>query len=158
MGDDVRGFDVAMDDVIGVREVECRADGRHDQANVGRIHSAARLYLLSQARTTEQLHHEIGRAVRRHVEVVDGDDGRMAKARGDAALAHESLARKVGGHIRPDDLECDFVPEQYPARPIHLPHAPFGKGREDLISVVENVPGREHVDIRTWGIFETPSR
>lgn len=52
---DVRWFDVAMDDLVRVRELQRCADRRENALDIGEIEPAAPLDLLAQTRAAQQL-------------------------------------------------------------------------------------------------------
>ncbi len=88
-----------------------------------------------------------------HVEVENRDDVGMAEAGAGSAFAEESIARSGAAGLRSHDLDRDFVPEQRAPRAIHGAHPSFGQQREDFVTVVEDLAGREHSGIicfRGW--------
>ena len=151
MRDDVGRLDVAMDDIVAVRELECRTDTRNDAVDIVDIHAAASVELVAQAWTAEQLHHQVRLPARRHVEVEDRHDRRMPQAGGDPALAEEAIARAALGVIAENHLDGDLVTEERAPGPIHRAHAALSEWRENLVPVVEDVACRQHAtSLNQW--------
>ena len=99
-------------------------------------------------RAVEELHHQKRMVLIVDVEVENRDDVGMAEAGAGAALAEEPVARARSAVLAADDLDRDLVAEQRPARPIHGTHPTFGQQRQNLVAIVQDLPGREHGSIR----------
>ena len=69
------------------------------------------------------------------------------RSRAQARLSRMNRSRAPAMPDRPsaeDDLDRDFVAEQRAAGAIDRAHPAFGERRENLVSAVEDLPGREH--------------
>jgi hypothetical protein len=85
--EDVRGLEVAVDDALGVRVRERLGDAREDAHALAEVEP---LHGVRERAAFDELHDEVGEAVD-VARVVDGDDARVAEARGGMGLAPEAL-------------------------------------------------------------------
>ena len=147
---DVGRLQIAMHDAEIVRELQRRAERRHDRLHVREAHPSLGGDLLLDGGTVEQLHHQKRMVVVVHVEVEDRDDVRMAQPRAGAAFAEKAIARARSAVLAADDLDRDFVAKERPPRPIDRAHPTLGQERQDLVTIVEQLAGREHGSIRPY--------
>ena len=124
--EDVRGLDVAMDDVVavGLRE------GLRDLA--GEVHhlldgerGALAQHHVEQRAAVDQLHRD-ERRPGELAEVVDGDDVRVDDPRQGAGLGLEAVDVDVVAALGPDELERDEPIEPLVGGPIHVAHGARG--------------------------------
>ena len=141
---DVGGLEVAVHDAEVVRKLQGRAERRDNRLHFGEGHPALGGNLLLHGGPVEQLHDQERVVLVVHVEVENRDDVRMAQARAGAALAKETVARTRRAVLAANDLDGDFVAEERPARPVDRTHPPFGEQRQNLVAIVEDLPGGEH--------------
>ena len=130
-----------------VGELQRRTERRHDLLHLRDRHPAVCGELLFQGLPVEQFHDQERVILVVHVEVENRDDVGMAETGAGAAFAEESIARSGAAGLRSHDLDRDFVPEQRAPRAIHGAHPSFGQQREDFVTVVEDLAGREHSGI-----------
>ena len=127
-----------------MRKLQGRAERRDNRLHFGNRHPALGGNLLLQGRPVEQLHDEEGVVLVVHVEVEDRDDVRMAQAGAGPAFPKETVAGASRSMLAADDLDGHVVTEERPARAVDRTHPPFGEQRQNLVAIVEDLPGGEH--------------
>ncbi len=135
------GFEISMDDPLSMGRLQARAGLVEErQRPLERQRGAARQKVGHRV-TPKHLHHQIGQAVLRHAEVMDGDQVRVPQAAQQARLAAESRQR-VGvtrggtGH----DLQRHVAIDPDLSRPIDHAHAPGAEPLQHIVAVGEPLP------------------
>ena len=147
MPDDVRGLEIAVDDAVRVRQLQCVTELRHNPLHVRDVEPPPRRDLVLEARPAQELHYEKRVAGRVDIEVEDGDDVGVPQPRRGAALAHETLADRRHGVIRVDHFYRDFIEQERAPRAVYRSHTAGGDDRDNLVAPVQDLARRKHVAI-----------
>ena len=144
---DVRRLDVAVGDVVVVREPERSGDFARDLGGLLRRELLVRRQDLGECAPLHLLHHdEVGALVL--APVVDVDDVGVREAGGRLRFAAESLDEVgVGGELGEQHLDGDLAVEQEIARGEDVGHAAASDPLVDLVPVVDD---RRLPVVRHW--------
>ena len=130
---DVRGFEVPVEEPDAVRGLERGGDPAEDPHGLRRLEPAPLGDQGAEVGTVDPAHRGEEGAVG-FVDLVDRDHARVVDRRGDPHLAPEPLAQVlVGGELGPDDLHRDDPLEPRLQRLVDLPRPSFADQLEQLV-------------------------
>ena len=122
---DVPRLDVAVNEIVGVRRVECRSRLVEDREQSIAGKGALGLDELGQIGPANEPHRDVGHPVGL-ARVVDRDDVRVLEARDELGLADKSLAEvSVLGVLGEQRLQGRLAPEDEVLGTVDDPHAPL---------------------------------
>ena len=119
---DVFGFDVAMDDIMGVRVMEGACHLLRDVRGVGNGELLFPREPIPQRFALDVGHDVIEEAVG-FPRIVEGEDVRVRESRGDLDFAQEAVGSQRGGELRPQHLDRDGAMMLDVAAEVHGGHA-----------------------------------
>jgi hypothetical protein len=120
--EDIRRLDVAMDDALGVRGIECVRELDRDIQQVRDLQRST-VDAIAEALAPEGLHHDV-RCALIVADVEDGADAGVAQGARRACLDSKPLERLVAGRrLRWEELERDLPAQSFVFGEIHDTHA-----------------------------------
>ena len=139
--ENVRRFDVAVDDARGVRRIERAGQRGGDLDQFGFAERSARQPLL-QRLALQQLHDEERHALGRRADIVDGADVRVLQRGNRAGLALEPRAAlRIARDVERQHLDGDGPIEPRVAGRVDFAHPARAEQRDDLVRAQAGAAG-----------------
>src|SRR3569623_123300 len=143
--DDVARLEVAVNDALRVRDLECVAELLPDREHATQRQRPHRFELVRQRVAAQQLHDEVEDAVVGLADVVDVDDIGLVEPAREPRLAQEAFHRDaVARELGMNDLDRDLAVDRNLVRAIDGDHAAVAELRAERVALIEDAPD-EHI-------------